>query len=166
MADAIVVTLYRNNSDPTVLNKDLKFIRIFRGVFREPFDVLAPVILLEYSAPIDFNYVEIPILKRFYFVNGYRNVSSNLWAVELSVDVLESYKNTVLGLTAIIERNEHTFNNSIIDTMQVYEAGHNISHYFGDYEFSGEMDGDTPRYILNAPFFTVTGGESNNVSSD
>lgn len=155
---AISIILYRNKSDPTVLNKDLEFVRSFTGTFREPFDIVAPVLLLEYDSPPDFNYIEIRSLKRFYFVNNYTNISTNLWSLELSVDVLESYKKTVLGLTAIVERNEHSFNRKLVDTMQVYEAGHNIKHYYGHHEFGDLMDNDSPRFILNAPFFTVEGG--------
>lgn len=159
MADVIVINLYRNNSDPSVLNKDLDFVRIFRGVFREPFDIVSPVLLLNYNNAIDFNYIEIPSLQRFYFVSNCTNISSGLWAIELSVDVLQSYQHSVLDLTAIIERNEHTYDSSIIDTMQVYEAGHSIKHYYG-YDLSEPIDNSTPRYVINASFFSVGGGAS------
>lgn len=157
MADVIVVNLYRNNSDPTVLNKDLEFIRIFRGVFREPFDVALPVLQIQYADPIDFNYISVPSLKRFYFVKSVTNIASNLWELELSVDVLESYKNTVLGLTAVIERNEFSSDPLIIDTFQVYKQGYEVYYQYGNVDIGGELslNDDSDRFIINAPLFEL-----------
>lgn len=154
---AISIVVYRNKSDPTVLNKDLEFVRSFTGTFREPFDVVSPVLLLEYDAVPDFNYVEIRSLKRFYFVNSYTNIGTNLWSIELSVDVLESYKNTVLGLTAIVERNEFVSDPLIIDTFQVYKQGYTVNYHYGDVEIGGgsSLDDYSDRFIVNAPLFEL-----------
>lgn len=164
--DAIVVNLYRNNSSRNVINKVLDFVRIFRGTFREPFDITAPVITLSYNSPPDFNYVDIPSLNRKYFVSGYSNIANSLWEIYLEVDVLESYKNSVLSLDAIIERNEFNFDDRIIDSMQVFEQGYNVTRSYGTQLVGGgvfpDYDGTNPtiddytkRYLIISPFFEL-----------
>lgn len=155
----MTLTLYKNKSDPCVLNKDLEFLRILRGVAKDPVDMLAPIITLVYPAPIDFNYAYIDSFSRYYFLSSCVYVGDNLCELTFTVDVLESYKADILSLDAIIERNEHIFDASIVDKMQVFNAGHKITHYYGDIEFGeSEMYNDTPRYVLNAPLFLVWEG--------
>ena len=51
-----------------------------------------------------FNYVEIPDFNRFYFIRGYDRINSRMVSLELEVDVLESYKNEILGSLAKVRR--------------------------------------------------------------
>lgn len=154
---AISIILHRNKSDPTVLNKDLEFVRSFTGTFREPFDVVSPVLLLEYDGAPDFNYVEIRSLKRFYFVNSYTNISTNLWSLDLYVDVLQSYQLSILRTEGLIERSASTYDPLIIDECAIYRQGFDTEIIEGSNTISEDLSGipDAPRYLVVGNFLSL-----------
>ena len=71
-------------------------------------DITAPRLFLVPNIPTGFdgiNYAEIPALNRFYFVDSSTNISSTLWQIDLSCDVLETYKTDILASKARLYRN-------------------------------------------------------------
>lgn len=67
-----------------------------------PTIILQSIINTDYQ---DFNYAYIPELKRYYFIKTIDNINAKLWRLELSCDVLESYKSEILTSTARLKRN-------------------------------------------------------------
>ena len=67
-----------------------------------------PVLLLAYDGNVSdtINYMEIPELNRFYFITDIINLTGGRYEVHGKVDVLESFKDTILGLSAIIDKQQ------------------------------------------------------------
>ena len=67
-----------------------------------------PVIMLEYSGDMtNVNYVYIPKFSRYYFVTDVIPMTGGRYELHCYVDVLESYKNQILNLTCIIDKQEN-----------------------------------------------------------
>lgn len=71
-------------------------------------NIINPTIILQSIVGTDyqdFNYAYIPELKRYYFIKSIDNINAKLWRLELSCDVLESYKVDILASNARLKRN-------------------------------------------------------------
>lgn len=77
-----------------------------------------PVIMLEYSGDMtNVNYVYIPKFSRYYFITDVIPMTGGRYELHCYVDVLESYKNQILNLTCIIDKQENRNNaNLYIDS--------------------------------------------------
>lgn len=122
------IDLYKNTAEANRLDKSnyLTLVRTLRGVIRESSSVTDLTITIQYPNYPDFNYVRIPELKRYYFVNDITIINANLYELDLEVDPLMSYKDAILGLTAFVDRNEFLSNPMIIDKKRVVEQGVDI----------------------------------------
>lgn len=119
---------YTNTAEANRVDKTnyLTPVRTIHGVLREPTSVTDMVMTIQYPHYPDFNYIRIPELKRYYFVNDITIINANLYELDLSVDPLMSYKDAILGLTAFVDRNEFLSNPRIIDKKRVIEQGVDI----------------------------------------
>lgn len=119
------IELYKNTAEANRVDKTdyLEYIRSIGGVMREASSVTDMTITLQLNEYPNFNYVKIPILKRYYFVNDITLINANLYELDLEVDPLMSYKEAILGLTAFVDRNEFLSNPRIIDKKRVIEQG-------------------------------------------
>lgn len=124
----------------------------FTGVLRSETDIVNPSILLEKSTfqqfttgtltfnsiysdvnlsipgssehdIFDYNYCYIETFKRYYFVVGIISVKEGLWEINLTCDVLMTYKDQILQQTAFIDRQENIYDEEIVDSNRVYEEG-------------------------------------------
>lgn len=127
--DAFNINLYTNTAEANRVDKSnyLTLVRTLRGVMRESSSVTDLTITIQYPTYPDFNYVRIPELKRYYFVNDITLINANMYELDLSVDPLMSYKSAILGLTAFIDRAENATNPYIIDKKMVVKQGVDIS---------------------------------------
>ena len=66
---------------------------------------------------IDFNYFYIKELKRYYFVTDVGSVNNSVWSVLGSVDVLETYKDSIYNLVGIVDRQSVDCNFLVEDNM-------------------------------------------------
>ena len=71
------------------------------------------------------NYAYIPEWNRYYFISD-ATIQDNYWLVHLNVDVLASFKSTIKGTTAYIERASKNYNDLLEDNAISTLAG--ISH--------------------------------------
>ena len=77
-----------------------------------------PILLLAYDGNVSdqINYMEIPELNRCYFITDLINLTGGRYEVHGKVDVLESFKNAVLGLSAIVDKvNDQNTGNLFFD---------------------------------------------------
>lgn len=111
----LTLILYRNNSERNRLRKYINIISTETGTLREKSSMLNPSILMEYDKVPDFNYVQIPNFKRYYYVDEIVSEGFNRWRIELSVDVLMSFSLSILELEAFVNRNEFDYNSLIVD---------------------------------------------------
>lgn len=122
----IDLILYSINDGDNVINKNL-----VNGVtvpihLKQGFDIINPDIVLngDYRG---FNYAHIPSLNRFYFINNVEQLNLRLVKLNMTCDVLETYKSEILNLNAIFIRDskdgdyvniEASSDNMIINTFK------------------------------------------------
>ena len=99
--------LYALNDGENVINKKMTLKTTMEINLKRDVDIINPRLILIPNLPTGFsgiNYAEIPLLNRFYFVDSITNISSTLWQLDLSCDVLETYKADVLASKARFNR--------------------------------------------------------------
>ena len=113
-----LITLYKNTAENNKIDKTEFLTKVIdlQGYLRQETNIINPSIIIEYAGEINFNYVYISTFNRYYFVNSISSVRSNLWRIELSVDVLMTYKSTILNYNCYVSRNENEYNEYIEDT--------------------------------------------------
>lgn len=125
ISDSSSIILYKNKAEINRVNKTsfIEYVDTINGVYRDLTSITEITVTLEYNKFIDFNYVYIPIFNRYYFVTDVRISNYSLYEIDLTVDVLMSYKNAILNLNAFIDRNENTTNPMLLDKKRVIEQG-------------------------------------------
>lgn len=98
------IILYENISEYNKLSKTLLNETLIRGNMVNETTITNPTIIIEASTLANYNYLYIPELRRYYFINEITNIRTNLWRVNCSVDVLMSFKNEILNLNVIIDK--------------------------------------------------------------
>ena len=107
----ITVKAFKYNSPNNFLNKDLIDVATFTGVLKEETSVIDPS--FEVESPLDLsqvNYIWISELHRYYYVTNTISVTDRLWRFKCHVDVLMTYKPTILNHDAVIGRQEKLYN--------------------------------------------------------
>ena len=127
------ITFYSTDDGENVINKTLsQGVTIPIHLKRET-DILNPVLTLTNKTGIDysqFNYCYIDVLKRFYFIRTVRQLNSALFHVELSCDVLETYKTELLNSRARFYRQIKTgdYVRGNIDVSEIKTVSTHISN--------------------------------------
>lgn len=145
-----------------VEKRNLETVSVLEGELREECSIVHPVITIEYSSELNFNYVYIPIFKRFYFVNDITVIRNNLYEISLSVDVLQTYNQTISKLKGFVDRSADDSNRMIIDKKRVVEQGYDIEEsvpiyndVFYPYGYNDEENIDRYRYVIVGYDFDV-----------
>ena len=131
------ITFYSTDDGENVINKTLSNGVTIPIHLKRETDILSPVLTLTNKTGIDytqFNYCFIDVLNRFYFIRTVRQLNSALFHVELSCDVLETYKAKILASKARFKRKVKKgdyYNASIDDstkeTISTYKGNVTIS---------------------------------------
>lgn len=118
------IVLQKNNSENNRVSKSVGTILTVSGVLKEETSIIDPVIKIEcdLSAVTGCNYLSIPAFKRSYFVNNIRSIRNGLVEFTCHVDVLSSFASQIRGNSAIVKRQENTWNLYLNDgTFKVYQ---------------------------------------------
>lgn len=116
------ITFYQNKSDPRTVNKDITEVISMEGSFRSAVDVTAPVFTIKAGDLLNVNYCYIEKFGRFYYVENIKAVVTGLYEISCKVDVLMTYKEQFLPISAIIEKQESEYNLYLNDgTFKVYQ---------------------------------------------
>ena len=96
---------------------------------KENTSFLTPTLLLSKGIisgfnPVMFNYADIPIWQRYYYIKNWRWLNG-IWEAELEIDVLASYKTEIGNTSAYIIRSASSYDTNIIDSF--YPAKTNVS---------------------------------------
>lgn len=102
------ITLCINNSEKNKLGKSLSSLNIFSGSLKDETSVTNPVVLMELENPTGYNYAYIPEFGRYYFIDDMISVRTGLWKISMKVDVLESFKNYIRGISVILSDSTDT----------------------------------------------------------
>ena len=129
--------LYTVNEGENVINKTMTLKTTMEINLKRDVDIINPRLILIPNLPTGFsgiNYAEIPDLNRFYFVDSITNISATLWQLDLSCDVLETYKADILASKARLYRNlkagdyfDTALESSHITTVAKYTSNKGIS---------------------------------------
>lgn len=128
LANTFKLELYNNTSEDNRVDKTNYLTKVgeLAGVLREESSLVEMSLTLELEELPLFNYVYIEQLNRYYYVTDIVSVKYKLWEISLSVDVLMSYKNALLSCSAFVDRNENSYDNTIIDKKRVIQQGYDI----------------------------------------
>ena len=107
----MVIKLYKNASDPKVINKSLSDEISINGVSRDPVDVINPIIEFEgdNTTLAGYNYAYIEDYARWYFMEV-QNDSYKMNTLRLHCDVLRTAAIWLRARNATITRNEKLYN--------------------------------------------------------
>ena len=154
------INFYKNTSHINVVNKPLYAPFTVSGTFKEEQNISSPTIIIESADDLfEYNYCYIPQLKRYYYVMGIDVVRANLWRIFLHVDVLMSFKDQFLQLSAIIARQENLYNLYLADDRFLVNAPRRI--------ITKEFPNKLPQATAGSKSFvlTIAGGEGSVESS-
>lgn len=103
------VRLCNNLSPVEKIGKELDSgVDISNCRLKDSTSVIKPVIQIQSSDSgiPTYNYMYIEAFSRYYFIDDIVSINNNLWEISGHVDVLETYKNDILGNSAILENSE------------------------------------------------------------
>ena len=158
--EGFTINLYKNTAETHRVDKTsyLTAVGGLDGALRHDTNLINPTILIYYEKLPDFNYVYIAPFKRYYYVESVNIVRTNLYEIVLSVDVLMTYKDGIKKLDAFIVRNEHKYNDWLIDDKRVIEQGYDVDILeIESPVFEADYGGSTPNgsFVLSGLGFSV-----------
>lgn len=99
------VILYKNSSENNVIGKSLAQIKSVECNLKNDVSVINPTLILAYTENIlGSNYCFIPKFSRYYFIDEIVPITADRCIVKCRVDVLESFKDNILDLECIINK--------------------------------------------------------------
>lgn len=101
------ITLCVNNSEKNKLVKTLSNLNVFSGSLKSETSVTSPVVIMELENPTGYNYAHIPEFGRYYFISDMVSIRTGLWKISMQVDVLQSFRNHILGCSVILSDTEN-----------------------------------------------------------
>lgn len=136
------IRLYNNISDNRTIRKKLLNEFSLTGTLRDSCSLIEPVINIESSNVLRFNYAYIPDFQRYYFVKEIINLRKNIWTLELEVDPLMSFKGDILALQVVVDKqssdnlgDEYIDDGSLVADSFTFKNIYNFSNGFNN---SGE----------------------------
>ena len=100
------------------------------GTFRQPLDLLHPIVRIEDSTTYPFmtnkyNIAHISELNRWYWIRNVVWITDKIAELHLDVDVLSTYKTEIGNSTQFVLRSASAFNGSLVDNLYPVESPNN-----------------------------------------
>ena len=99
----VTLELYKVTNQTNELTKTLNNAVVVDGVFRGEIDSIDVIVEIE-SNTYDFNYVHIPSLNKYYFLQNITHVNAKIVRLYLHCDVLMTYKTDILASYGLITK--------------------------------------------------------------
>ena len=100
----ITVVMMSNGSDNNVVDKTVTTISTVSCALKDPTEMVNPVLRLAVDSVVSgANYCWIEALGRFYFIREKTQVTAGMVKLQLHVDVLMSFKESIRKSTALVE---------------------------------------------------------------
>ena len=93
--------LHKVTNQPNELTKTLNDPVVLNGAFRSEIDSIDVIVEIE-SNTYDFNYVYIPSLNKYYFLQNLVHVNAKIIRMQLHCDVLMTYKADILASYGLV----------------------------------------------------------------
>lgn len=133
------VIFYYNMSDDRKIIKNIVGGKTFNGIARDEVDVMNPIIIFEESEILRYNYAYIPEFQRYYDVVSRNAYREGLWEVNFSVDVLMSFKNDILNLNVVVDKqsgknvgNEYIDDSSLVTENVMFQTVYDFPSGFNN----------------------------------
>lgn len=147
------INFYKNTSDNNVLNKNITLISTHNIKLKDECNIMTPSILIHGDISNDINYAYIEKWGRYYYVREKKSLNNGIYEVNLTVDVLMSFKEKILHLKCIIDKqeninlgNKYYDDNSLISLSKEFIESYNFNNGFNE----------------NGEFILITAGGGNN----
>lgn len=133
------VLFYYNKSDNRTINKNIvpELGVPFEGVPRDDLDIMNPVIRFESDEILRYNYARIPELQRYYYIKDRTIFREGVWDITFDVDVLMSFRNDILHLSAIVDKqsmpengDEYIDDSSLVTENVMFQTVYNFPNGF------------------------------------
>ena len=118
---AIQVKLYKNNSLDIKCGKDLTPVGEYDAILKSDCSMSDPVILINgttFADSLDFNYCRIIYdtdHRKCFFVKNIRYLTGRQCEIQCHIDVLETYKDDIIGSNQIMERSQKWSKDYLVD---------------------------------------------------
>ena len=100
--------LYNYKGQPNTINKALTPLGTLNVALRPEFNVHNPTLKIQMPPNMyGFNYVYIEDFGKYYFVDNVRYIGGQTYLLNLSLDVLQTYKDVILQSTALIVESDN-----------------------------------------------------------
>ena len=99
------IDLYQYEGNPNTINKTLTNPNVINGYMSNDLDIDSPTIKLA-SYELKYNYVYIPLLKRYYFIDAVRIDPNGIWHTKLTLDVLKTFAGEITRATVHVIEGE------------------------------------------------------------
>lgn len=99
----VTLELYKVTNQTNELTKALNNAVVVDGAFRGEIDSIDVIVEIE-SNTYDFNYVYIPSLNKYYFLQNITRVNAKIVRLYLHCDVLMTYKTDILASYGLIKQ--------------------------------------------------------------
>ena len=93
--------LYKVTNQINELTKTLNNAIVINGVFRSEIDAIDVIVEIE-TNNYDFNYIYIPSLNKYYFLQNIVHVNAKIIRMQLHCDVLMTYKQDILASYGLV----------------------------------------------------------------
>lgn len=139
---------YYNSAEPNRVDKSKYLISslVLDGTLRDEGSIVRLSVRISSNYLPQINYVYIEELNRYYFVTNINIIRNKLFSLDLELDVLMSYKDSIMNLTAFVDRNEEVYNKDIIDNKIVVSQGYDVE----DNYIPNTVFDTAPTFILSA----------------
>ena len=114
---SVLVYLFTQNSENNELNKTLQLVNIIAGKFNSAFNLKNPILDIKYTTSGDVlcNYMYIPSLFRYYYVDSVDIISADYMRYKLKEDVLMSWQSLIRSQDALVTRYELSTDTKLSD---------------------------------------------------
>lgn len=119
------IVLYNNKSENNKVDKELTQSVTLTGNVKNETSIVNPTFLVE-GNPIGKNYAYISDFERYYFIKDVKVIRSNLFEIDMTCDVLMTYKSSIRSMFAIVERNQYRINKYLPDTEIKYSTDYDV----------------------------------------
>ncbi|MBO5424430.1 MAG: M23 family metallopeptidase [Lachnospiraceae bacterium] len=128
--DIMDIILYKCTDETNAFPKTLTKGVTISGTLRGECDILSPVLVFTGVNSFEwfktYNYMYIPDFGRYYFVSEMNLTSNASIEISCTIDVLQSWKDDINNLSAVVARNEFESDPYIIDDMVIMTPTDNV----------------------------------------
>ena len=127
----MTIKTYRFLGDSRKIDKTLKLVKTYSNAdIVGNMDIQSPIISLQldsFTEVINFNYIYIPELRRYYYVENSTIREDGFVQIQCKVDVLKSFKTDILASIQYVERQENKCSYQVPDNGYTIKSNRNLT---------------------------------------